>query len=69
MFIVGNRNITNKLQEEQLEHKDIFFLDCNDGYFDLSDKVHFTNSNFRKIYEFYDLTVYFFENSNILTIA
>jgi len=41
MFIIGKQNvtITRELYEEQVEYKDIFILDCLDGYFDLTDKI------------------------------
>lgn len=39
MFVMGNGNITDAIREESATYKDIVFLDCLDGYNDLSPKV------------------------------
>lgn len=40
MFIIGRGNITTLLKREQAKYRDMYFVDCKDGYYDLSDKVH-----------------------------
>eukprot|EP00026_Physarum_polycephalum_P010643 Phypoly_transcript_10812.p1 GENE.Phypoly_transcript_10812~~Phypoly_transcript_10812.p1 ORF type:complete len:366 (+),score=30.29 Phypoly_transcript_10812:84-1181(+) len=39
LFVVGKGNITEKLLQEQAQYKDVYFLDCADGYYNLSDKI------------------------------
>jgi hypothetical protein len=39
LFVVGQGNITEELQQEQAKYQDIYFLECADGYYNLSDKV------------------------------
>eukprot|EP00026_Physarum_polycephalum_P008180 Phypoly_transcript_08259.p1 GENE.Phypoly_transcript_08259~~Phypoly_transcript_08259.p1 ORF type:complete len:416 (-),score=52.94 Phypoly_transcript_08259:210-1457(-) len=39
LFILGNGVVTQDLLQEQAKYKDMYFLDCADGYYDLSDKV------------------------------
>jgi hypothetical protein len=46
MFVVGEVNITEDLKREQAMYKDIYFLECGDGYFNLSDKVVHASSFF-----------------------
>jgi hypothetical protein len=38
-FIVGKGNVTQELKQEQEIYKDIFILDCHDGYLELTDKI------------------------------
>jgi hypothetical protein len=39
MFVIGTGNISETVLKEHAMYKDLYFVDCPDGYFDLSSKA------------------------------